>query len=94
MTANDVLRDVLAVVPAGEPKVWSETLLNRLVELRPEIYAEWTLEQLAAALKPHGIRTGQVWSTAEDGKGVNRRGIKRTDLVKAIAERDGRAEAA
>lgn len=94
VTANDVLRDVLAVVPAGEPKVWSETLLSRLVELRPEIYGEWTLEQLAAALKPHGIRTGQVWGTAEDGKGVNRRGIKRADLVKAIAERDGRAEAA
>ncbi|MGX1975472.1 cell division protein FtsK [Streptomyces kronopolitis] len=92
--ASDVLSDVLAVVPAEEPKVWSETLLGRLAELRPEIYGEWTLEQLAAGLKPHGIRTGQVWGTAEDGKGVNRRGIKRADLLKAVAERDGSAEAA
>ncbi|MEV6757295.1 cell division protein FtsK [Streptomyces sp. NPDC051214] len=94
VTAIDVLSDVLAVVPGEESKVWSETLLARLIELRPAIYGEWTLEQLAAALKPLGIRTGQVWGTTEDGKGVNRRGIKRADILKSIAVRDGSSEAA
>ncbi|MEV0527078.1 cell division protein FtsK [Streptomyces sp. NPDC050439] len=94
VTVHDVLSDVLAVVPSEESKVWSETLLARLVELRPDIYGEWTLEQLAAALKPLGIRTGQVWGTTGSGKGVNRRGIKRADILKAVAVRDGNAEAA
>jgi hypothetical protein len=31
--------------------------------------------QLTAALRPHGVRTGQVWGTTPDRKGANRRGI-------------------
>ncbi|MCX4824394.1 cell division protein FtsK [Streptomyces sp. NBC_01142] len=90
----DLLTDLFAVVPAEEPKAWSETVVTRLAELRPEIYGEWTLEHLAAALKPLGIRTSQMWGTTEDGKGANRRGIKRADILRVIAERDGRADAA
>ncbi|MFF2651698.1 cell division protein FtsK [Streptomyces sp. NPDC058045] len=90
----DVLADIMAVVPSGEPKVWSETLLARLGDLRPDIYGAWTPEQLAAALKPFGIRTGQVWGTAEGGRGANRRGIKRAEILRAVAQRDGQAEAA
>ncbi|QKW10881.1 cell division protein FtsK [Streptomyces sp. NA04227] len=93
-SAHDLLADLLAVIPAEEPKVWSETVVSRLAELRPDIYGDWTLEQLAAAVKPFGIRTGQVWGSTDDGKGANRRGIKRADILKALAERDGRADAA
>src|SRR5690606_27649433 len=90
----DLLADLLTAVPADKPKLWSEAIVSRLAELRPEVYGEWTTEQLATALKPYGIRTGQVWGITEDGKGANRRGIKRDDLLKVIAERDGNADAA
>ncbi|MEE1929837.1 cell division protein FtsK [Streptomyces sp. TRM 70351] len=92
--AYDLLGDILAVVGADEPKLWSETVVARLAELRPEVYGDWGGEQLTAALKPYGVKTGQVWGTTEGGKGANRRGIKRADIVAAIAERDGSADAA
>nr|WP_255954605.1 cell division protein FtsK [Streptomyces sp. ODS25] len=90
----DLLADVFAVMTVDEAKVWSETVLARIAELRPDVYDTWTPEQLTAALKPYGIRTGQVWGTTEDGKGANRRGIKRADVLKAIADRNGMSDAA
>ncbi|WP_019354730.1 hypothetical protein [Streptomyces sp. AA1529] len=90
----DLLADILAVLPAEEPKAWNETVVSRLAELRPEVYGEWSGEQLTAALKPYGVRTGQVWSQTESGKGANRRGIKRADILSAVAERDGNSDAA
>ncbi|MFI9720756.1 cell division protein FtsK [Streptomyces sp. NPDC052396] len=90
----DLLADLLAVVPAGTDKLWSEAIVARLAELRPEVYGEWTAEQLAVALRPFGIRPVQIWGTTEDGKGANRRGIKRDAVLKAVADRDGQADAA
>ncbi|MGW1076545.1 cell division protein FtsK [Streptomyces sp. NPDC002537] len=87
----DLLRDIAAVVPAKESKAWNEVVVARLAELRPEVYAGWAAEQLTSALRPYGIRTVQMWGTTEDGKGANRRGIRRADIAKAIAERDGTA---
>lgn len=91
--AFDLLADIAAVVP--EPKLWSETVVTRLAELRPGAYGAWgamepdaRAAQLTNALKPYGVRTGQVWGTAEDGKGANRRGITRADITKAITERN------
>ncbi|MFJ4677132.1 cell division protein FtsK [Kitasatospora sp. NPDC088783] len=91
----DLLADVLAVMGPDEPKLWSETVVSRLAELRPDIYGPWAelegrakADQLVAALKPYGITTGQVWGTTEDGKGANRRGITRDDIAKAVTERD------
>ncbi|MCC5031894.1 cell division protein FtsK [Streptomyces sp. WAC 00631] len=83
----DLLADILAVVPAAEPKVWSETLVERLAELRPEVYQGWAAEQLTAALKPYGIDTVQIGRRV-DGKVVNRRGIDRAKVTTAVAERD------
>jgi S-DNA-T family DNA segregation ATPase FtsK/SpoIIIE len=88
----DLLRDILAVVPAEEPKVWSETVVARLAELREDVYDGWTPDALAAALKPHGVSTIQVGRRVE-GKVVNRRGIDRSHIVAAIAERDGNRDA-
>ncbi|RLV01336.1 cell division protein FtsK [Streptomyces griseocarneus] len=90
----DLLADLLIAVPADKPKLWNEAAVASLADLRPDIYGEWTTEQLTAALKPYGIRTVQVWGTTEDGKGANRRGIRRADIVAAIAERDGKSDAA
>ena len=91
-SAYDLLRDILAVVPADEPKVWSETVVARLAELREEVYEGWDPEGLAAALKPHGVSTIQVGRRVK-GKVVNRRGIDRSHIVAAIAERDGKRDA-
>ncbi|MCP9207106.1 cell division protein FtsK [Streptomyces cucumeris] len=86
--AFDLLADVLAVVAADEPKVWNETVVARLAELRPGVYDGWEAEQLTAALKPYGVPTGQVWGKTADGKGANRRGIERSKVHNAVAERD------
>lgn len=96
--AYDLLADIAAVVPASEAKVWNETVIDRLAELRPEVYGAWAeLEggaktgQLTTALKPYGIKTMQVWSTPEGGgKGANRIGIARADIITALTERDKR----
>jgi DNA segregation ATPase FtsK/SpoIIIE, S-DNA-T family len=86
---DTLLDDVLAVIPAAEAKVWTDTILDRLTELRPEAYADLTRDQLTAALKPYGIATGQVWGTdPATGKGANRRGIDRDQVTKAITERN------
>ncbi len=94
----DLLADIAAVV--HEPKVWNETVVARLAQLRPAVYGPWMdLEadaraaQLTTALKPYGVKTGQVWGTPEaGGKGANRRGITRDDITTAITERDGRRD--
>ncbi|MDH6111534.1 S-DNA-T family DNA segregation ATPase FtsK/SpoIIIE [Kitasatospora sp. MAP12-15] len=90
----DLLADILAVVPATEAKVWSETVVARLAELRPEVYHGWAPDQLTAAVKPYGIATGQVWGTADDGKGANRRGITRAHIAAVASERDRKPDAA
>ncbi|MFB8407949.1 cell division protein FtsK [Streptomyces albidoflavus] len=88
----DLLRDLLTVVPANEVKVWSETVVARLAELRPEVYAGWEPEALTAALKPYGLSTVQVGRRV-NGKVVNRRGIDRSHITTAVAERDGKRDA-
>ncbi|GAA3392232.1 cell division protein FtsK [Streptomyces roseoviridis] len=90
--AYDLLADILAVVPAAEAKVWSETVVARLAELRPDVYDGWEPDALTAALKPHGISTVQVGRRV-DGKVVNRRGITRAHIADAIAQRDGKRDA-
>ncbi|REH21521.1 MULTISPECIES: cell division protein FtsK [unclassified Streptomyces] len=90
--AYDLLADILAVIPASEAKVWSETVVARLAELREDVYAGWDPEGLSAALKPYGVSTIQVGRRVK-GKVVNRRGIDRSHITTAIAERDGKRDA-
>jgi S-DNA-T family DNA segregation ATPase FtsK/SpoIIIE len=91
--AFDLLADIAAVV--HEPKCWSETVVTRLAELRPDTYGPWAgmepedrAAQLTNALRPYGVRTGQVWGTTADGRGANRRGITRDDITNAITVRE------
>jgi len=94
--AGTLLDDILTVVPATEPKVWSETVAARLAELRPDVYGGWKPEQVAAALKPFGITVGrQVWGTdPATGEKANRKGIHRDDIATAVTERNQRRRAA
>ena len=84
---GSLLADILAVVPADQAKIWNQTVVARLAELRPDRYGGWEPEQLTAALKPHGVSVGQVWGTdPATGEGANRRGITRAQVIEA-AER-------
>jgi S-DNA-T family DNA segregation ATPase FtsK/SpoIIIE len=85
--AADVLADVAAIWPTGEDAAWNETLLERLAQLRPEVYARWEPAQLTTALAGYGITTGQIGRRI-DGKTVNRRGPARADITTAITERN------
>lgn len=87
---DTLLADILAVTgpEATGAERWNETIAACLAEHRPDVYGQWGAEQLTTALKPHGIRTGQVWGTGEDGQGRNRRGIDPTQIVKILTERN------
>ncbi|UUN27669.1 cell division protein FtsK [Streptomyces sp. FIT100] len=92
--SSTLLADVLAVIPEKEAKVWNETVVERLAELRPEVYGEWAqmsgeeqTAHLTAVLKPYGISVGQVGRRI-DSKFTNKRGIKRADIANAVAERN------
>lgn len=84
--AYDLLADVLGIWPDGEDKAWSETLLERMADLRPDVYTGWKPDQLTAALKPLGVTVDQVFRRI-DGKAVNQRGPKRADVEAAITQR-------
>ena len=86
-----LLADVLAVVAASEKKVWNQTAVARLAELRPEVYGGWKAETLTAALKPFGVSVDQVWGTdPATGEGANRQGFVRQHVVEAHANRTRR----
>ncbi|MFG2195780.1 cell division protein FtsK [Streptomyces sp. NPDC048639] len=94
-SADAILDDVAAVLGRSEDRVWSETVVNRLAEYSPDAYGEWAAlegrakaDQLAAALKPYGIKTDQVWGKTESGKGANRRGIERQHIIDAVTRRN------
>jgi DNA segregation ATPase FtsK/SpoIIIE, S-DNA-T family len=85
---GSLLADVLTVVPPGEDKVWNQTVVARLGELRPEVYGGWKAEHLTAALKPHGVTVGQVWGTdPTTSLGANRQGFTRLQVADAHATR-------
>lgn len=95
---SSLLDDVAAVLLPGEDKVWSETVVTRLAELRPTVYGAWgdldptgKAKHLAAALKPYGIATGQIWGQDETGKGGNRRGITAAHILDALNDRGNAA---
>ncbi|MFD3946834.1 cell division protein FtsK [Streptomyces sp. NPDC058579] len=97
--ADTLLDDVLAVTPADEAKPWNDVTVDRLAELRPELYGAWAemepaekARQLTTALKPYGVTTGQV-ARRINGKTVNRTGFERSRIPTAIAERDRKRDA-
>ncbi|GAA3890979.1 FtsK/SpoIIIE domain-containing protein [Saccharothrix violaceirubra] len=92
---STLLPDVLTAL-GGADKAWSESIVDKLVELRPSVYSAWASQdgadkakQLTAALKPYGVGTVQVWGTDPvTGKGANRRGVHRDDVTAIITESD------
>ncbi|MEV6331464.1 cell division protein FtsK [Streptomyces sp. NPDC051909] len=91
---TDILADVLDTIAEDEKAVWCERIAARLAERRPDTYAGWKGENVTAALKPFGIKPGQVWGTTDDGKGANRRGVDRSAITAAITQRKAERDAA
>lgn len=88
----NLLDDLAAVWPAGEANVWNTLLVDRLAQLRPDVYGQWSAladeektETLTAAVKPYGLASKGV-SRRSGSKQINRRGLNRGDLD---AARDG-----
>lgn len=79
----DDLADVFDVIAFVNDKVWGEELLALLAERKPAAYGAWDTETLTAALKPHGVSSGQAARRIE-GKTVNRQGYGREALAKAV----------
>jgi S-DNA-T family DNA segregation ATPase FtsK/SpoIIIE len=78
--AASVLDDLKVVFAQAEAtKLSSERLLELLAALRPEVYGSWTPEALSAALRPDGVKPGQVWT--EEG---NRKGYLLNQINEAI----------
>ncbi|MFI5953784.1 FtsK/SpoIIIE domain-containing protein [Cryptosporangium sp. NPDC051539] len=89
--AFDLLGDLARIWPDDEKRAWNETLVGLLAELHPDVYGGWEPAGLTAALKPWpAVKVADVGRRIE-GKAVTRRGITRTDLLGAIAERDRKA---
>ncbi|QES46426.1 cell division protein FtsK [Streptomyces venezuelae] len=86
----DLLADLERAWPASTDRAWSETLCERLALIRPDTYTGWDAKTLAAALKPLGVSTEQVWGQTEDGQGANRKGVQRRHLSLVLSERNGK----
>ncbi|MFF3553456.1 cell division protein FtsK [Streptomyces tsukubensis] len=93
-TGSDILADVLAVMAEDEKAVWCERIAQRLADRHPDTYTGWQGENVTTALKPWGIKPGQVWGQTDDGEGANRRGVKRADITAAITRRNADRSAA
>ncbi|MGW0501796.1 cell division protein FtsK [Micromonospora sp. NPDC003241] len=86
---DTILEDVLAVMSDEDPKLWSTVIVERLAVLRSDVYAGFTADQLREALKPWGVKTGQVWGTDPDtNEAANRKGITRAHVADALTKRD------
>ena len=81
----DDLRVVFATIE--QDRVWSETVCEHLAQLRPGRYGDLTPAALAAAVKPYGLTTGQVWQALPEGGGANRRGLTREAVMEAVERR-------
>ena len=91
--AYNLLADIRAVWPDGQDALWSELIVPRLARLRPEIYGDWTVNTLGAALKACGVKTVSVHRKLDgmwtgnphpEGKGFTRYGVHLDTLQSAL----------
>lgn len=83
----DLLEDLATIYATAKvERMWSEDILARLRELRPQVYGSWTAESLAKAL-PAGLETRQIAAEDEKGHRRNRRGLYLDDVQNALTAR-------
>jgi S-DNA-T family DNA segregation ATPase FtsK/SpoIIIE len=81
-----LVEDVADILQDGEDRLWCQTAVERLAELRPAMYSGWTAGQLTDALKPYGVRTGDTWGKDADGVGRNRKGFEAKAVIEAVSK--------
>lgn len=74
----DDLRVIFATIETDWS--WSEDLVVKLAETKPELYAGWDTDTLARTLSGLGVTTRQLNRTGPDGRRANRRGVTAADL--------------
>jgi DNA segregation ATPase FtsK/SpoIIIE, S-DNA-T family len=84
--AVSLVEDVASILQPGEERLWCQTAVARLAELRPGMYAEWTAGQLTEALKPYGVSTRDTWGRDADGEDRNRKGFLAKDVHDAVSK--------
>lgn len=84
--AFNLLEDVRRVMLPDEDAVWSELIVPRLAELRPDIYGEMDVNAFGAAMRAGGCPTSSIHRKV-DGKGVTRYGVKSGALDTALERR-------
>lgn len=82
--SRNVLADVRSVLMPGEEALWSEVLIERLIELVPHVYAGLTVESFGAMMSAAGYRTVSIHRKVE-GVGKTKYGVKRNELEAVIA---------
>jgi S-DNA-T family DNA segregation ATPase FtsK/SpoIIIE len=81
-----LVEDVADILQDGEDKLWCQTAVERLAELRPQMYAGWEAGTLTEALKPYGVATSQTWGRDPDGTGRNRMGFEAKAVIEALSK--------
>ncbi|MEV5629208.1 FtsK/SpoIIIE domain-containing protein [Micromonospora tulbaghiae] len=91
--AYNLLADIRAVWPGSEEALWSELIVDRLQRLRPEIYGDWTVTTLGAALKATGVKTVSIHRKLDgmwtgnphpEGRGWTKYGVRLDTLQAAL----------
>jgi S-DNA-T family DNA segregation ATPase FtsK/SpoIIIE len=82
-----LLDDVLAAFAAGEKQLHSIAICGRLAETNPATYDGWDQTLFAAAVKPYGVETKQIWMKVPEGENPNRMGVTRQQILDALAAR-------
>lgn len=85
--AHNLLHDVRRVWIVGEPALWSELIVPRLQQLKPDIYGDLTVEVFGAMMAGAGVPTVKLGRRI-DGKPHTRAGVKLAELETAIKARE------
>jgi S-DNA-T family DNA segregation ATPase FtsK/SpoIIIE len=82
--AYNLLADVRAVWVEGETALWSELIVPRLAELRPDVYGQWDVKTFGAAMKAARVATVSIHRKLDGGQGATRYGVKLEALTAAL----------
>lgn len=82
---RNLLNDLVEVFRAGEDRLWSETICERLAEVDADAYSGWDPTTLANVLRPFGIETRQVWIKPElEDDNPNKKGLRLEQVLEAL----------
>jgi len=81
---RNILEDLRAAFSAGETKLFSRILVERLARAHPDAYDGWDENDLATKLRPHGVTPKVVKAPDADGEVKSGRGYELEAIMKAL----------